>query len=410
MPKKYQLRCLKCGTTYPEHEYVCRCRNGCQSLLTTEYTTKTLKTIDRYPGPWRYLHWLPIHSIHPALLKKTSATKVYRSTKLAKHLGLTNLILCLNAYPGMATGSFKDLEAEVTFQRILDSTSHGKPLVFASDGNNAISFTYYAALLHYPIILFATEDARKRRIWSYTRQNPYCHLYPVNGDYSDAIALASQFSTVDGTLNEGGAYNVGRRDAVATIYLDAVQLLGKQPDHYFQALGSGPGAIAVYETSLRLKHDGRYGTRPPKLHGSQNTPFTPMADAWIHHSTTIDPAYQGEAAKKLMAQTYAHVLTNRFPVYTQKGGVHDVFLATSGEFYRITKAEAQRAQRLFQHHEGISIVPEAGVTIASLQQAIRHETIHKDDTIVVNITGGGRDELRKPRYCIAPALPRPRSR
>ncbi len=410
MPMKYQLKCLACGATYPEHQYVCRCTKGCSSLLRTEYSHTKLSVVNRYPSPWRYLHWLPIHTIHPRLLQKTSSTHVYHSTKLGSTLGLKNLTVCLNAYPGMATGSFKDIEAEVTFQRILDSTSRGKPLVFASDGNNAISFTYYASLLHYPIVLFATEDARQRRIWSFTRRNPYCHLYPVDGDYSDAIALASQFSTVDGTLNEGGAYNVGRRDAVATIYLDAVRSLDTQPDHYFQALGSGPGAIAVYETSLRLKKDGRYGTRPPKLHGSQNTPFTPMADAWIQGSPTIDPKYQGEAAKRLMDQTYAHVLTNRFPVYTQKGGVHDVFTDTHGEFYRVTRTEARHAQRLFKKLEGISIVPEAGVTISSLLQAIRQETIHKDDAIVVNITGGGRDELRKPTYRITPALPHPRNR
>jgi cysteate synthase len=407
---KYQLRCLDCGATYPPHQYICRCKNGCTSLLRTDYSTKKLTVAKNLPTPWRYHHWLPITTIDPRLLKHTSTPRVYRSTKIAKALHLNNLILCLNTYPDTQTGSFKDLEAEVTFQRLLDSTSRGKPLVFASDGNNAISFTHYAHLLHYPIILFATEDARQHRIWSYHKDNPTCHLYPVNGDYSDAIALAAKFSTVQGTQNEGGAYNVGRRDAVATIYLDAVRLLGKQPDHYFQALGSGPGAIAVYETHLRLQQDGHYGKKPPKLHGSQNTPFTPMADAWINNSDTIDPTYQGEAAQKLMHKTYAHVLTNRFPVYSQTGGVHDVFTQTHGEFYRITKTQAIHAQTLFKKHENISIVPEAGVTIASLQQAITQETIHKDDTIVVNITGGGRDENHKHRYCIPPAVPRHRSR
>ena len=73
-------------------------------------------------------------------------------------------------------------------------------------------------------------------------------------------------------------------------------------------------------------------------------------------------------------------------------------------FYRVTKKEAKEAQSLFKKLEGVSILPEAGVTVASLLQAIHQETIEKDDAILINITGGGREEMHKAIYSIRPAI------
>ena len=326
----------------------------------------------------------------------------YQSTKLAAYLGLQHLIFCLNTYPQCQTGSFKDLEAEVTFQRVMGTFDAGKPLVMSSDGNNAISFVHYSNLIRYPIFLFATEDARVRRIWSFSKTNPYTRLFPIYGDYYDAINLANQFSRVEGYLSEGGYRNVGRRDSVGTMVLDATRLLGYIPDHYFQALGSGPGAIAAYEAAQRLLLDGRFGNTLPKIHGSQNHPYTPMYDAWTNRSRIIDERFQTESAKHLIDQTTAHVLTNRFPAYSLTGGVYDVLTETEGEMYSVTNEEIKQAQAVFEKLEGISIVPEAGVTIASLRQAITKETVHPEDTILVNITGGGRREIRRKRMHIEP--------
>lgn len=399
---KYTLKCLKCGKTYSGDHYICSCENKCNALLTTIYEQKKLTVDESYPGIWRYHEWLPIQKIDPRLVDQGSCFHTYKSTKLAAHLGLKNLIICLNAYPYCHTGSFKDLEAEVTFQRVMDTFDSGKPLVFSSDGNNAISFVHYSNVIRYPIFLFATEDARVRRIWSFSKSNPYTRLFPIFGDYYDAISLANQFSRVEGYLSEGGYRNVGRRDSVGTMLLDTTRMLGRLPDHYFQALGSGPGAIAAYEASQRLIADGRFGTNLPKIHGAQNHPYAPMYEAWTNHSRTIDERFQNESAKQLIDQTMAHVLTNRFPAYSLVGGIYDVLTETKGEMYSVTNEEIEKAQSLFEKLEGISIVPEAGVTISSLQQAIRKETVSPQDTIVVNITGGGRKEIKRERMHIEP--------
>jgi len=57
-------------------------------------------------------------------------------------------------------------------------------------------------------------------------------------DYTDAINLAGRIAKLPGIV-EGGARNVARRDGMGTLMLDAAVTLGKMPDHYFQAVGSG---------------------------------------------------------------------------------------------------------------------------------------------------------------------------
>ena len=400
---KYKLICLNCKKTYSENEYICRCKKGCNSIIRTIYQKKKLEINNKYQGIWKYFNWLPIKTIDPKLIRFTSSFLTYKSKALAQFLGLKNLIITLNSYPKMKTGSFKDIEAEISFQRLLNTKDKGKIFVLSSDGNNAISFIYYSRILNYPIVLFVTEDARKKRVWSYKKDNPNVRLFSVEGDYSDAISLAKTFGRTKGYLPEGGAFNIARRDGVGTIILDAARFIGHIPDHYFQALGSGPGAVAAYEAAIRLIDDGRFGKKPPKIHGSQNYPFVPMYDAWKNDSRDIDKKFQNEEAKKIIDKTYAHVLSNRFPIYSLKGGVYDTLKSTDGEFYSVKNEEAKKAQVLFKKYEKISIVPEAGITIASLVKAIKTEKIGKDDYILVNITGGGRDEMQRKKYLLEPS-------
>ncbi len=144
----------------------------------------------------------------------------------------------------------------------------------------------------------------------------------------------------------------------------------------------------MYEASLRLREDGRYGSKLPRIHGSQNYPFVPMYDAWKNNSSEIPQIYQNDSAMELIKQVHAHVLTNRYPAYSIRGGVFDVLKDTSGEFYSITNQEAIRSERLFTQLEGYHIEPPAGVAVASLIQAVRNGTLDNDDYVLLNITGG----------------------
>jgi cysteate synthase len=219
-------------------------------------------------------------------------------------------------------------------------------------------------------------------------------------DYSDAIALGNRLATLPGLIPEGGAMNVARRDGMGTVMLEAAVKIGRAPDHYFQAVGSGTGGIAAWEASLRLKRDGRFlEGRLPKLHLSQNLPFVPMFSAWNAHRRTIEPAIDMPDARKSIKKLYADVLSNRNPAYSVKGGVFDALKNTRGQMYAVSNIEARRAARLFEDLEGIDIVPAAAVAAASLMQAVANGGIDDSDVVLLNITGGGLQKLKEDKEC-----------
>jgi len=396
---KYVVKCLECGSTFPPEEFVIKCPNGCDSLLRTIYTKKKI-TKRNLPGIWKYIDWLPVKNVDKKLLVESSSI-TYKSEKLAKKLDLKNLIISYNGFwpeknAKHTTCSFKDLEAQTVLQRIIETNANGKTLVVATDGNTGKAFIHFSSILGYPLIVFAKEKRRKEKLW--TIKPPQGSIKVVSlaegNDYYDVICLSEKISNQDGFVAEGGTRNIARRDGMSTVMLDGAFFLGKLPDHYFQALGSGPGAIAAYEASLRLIEDGRFGDKLPKIHGCQNFPFVPMYDAWQRKSREIDPKFQNVSAKKLIDQVLCTALANRHPAYSIKGGIYDVLTNTNGEFYSVTNDEIRYACQLFEQTEGIDIEEPAGVALAGLIQAVKQNKVDKNDCILLNISGAGFKRLK----------------
>jgi cysteate synthase len=199
----------------------------------------------------------------------------YKSRRLARELGLENLYISFNGYwpergAKLPTCSFKDLEAAPTMQRLRERGGD-LTLVVASAGNTARAFAHAASLTGQPLVLFVPEKALSR-MWLTIPGGPVT-LIAVQGDYYDAIQIAEKVQSLPGFAAEGGARNIARRDGMGTVMLDAALNLGRMPEHYFQAVGSGTGGISAWEAALRLKEDGRFGTF---LDAAQNLPNRPF--------------------------------------------------------------------------------------------------------------------------------------
>ena len=194
-------------------------------------------------------------------------------------------------------------------------------------------------------------------------------------------------------MEEGGAKNVARRDGMATTVLSAAEVIGRIPDSYFQAVGSGTGTIAAYESNIRLIEDGRFGSHLMKLIPSQNIPFTPMYDAFKADSRALLPFDEDEARVKALEIT-AKVLSNRKPPYGIVGGLYDVLKESNGDMEIVTNEELDAACQLFEKLEGIDIHPAAGVAVESLRKAVGKNIIKKDEVVMLNITGGGEKRFK----------------
>jgi cysteate synthase len=386
----YTLRCVLCGDEVPEH-YTTACPRGHASLLRADYAEKQL-VLRKSPGIFRFGGWLPTRGTLP-----TEAGPVcYRSKAFARELGLPNLFISFSGYwpergGAVATCSFKELEALPTIVRARENTD--RTLVIASAGNTARAFLQVSALTGMPVVVVVPEKAVPR-LWTTIPADKAC-VIAVKGDYTDAIRFSREICTLPGFIEEGGAKNIARRDGMGTVMLGAAVTIGRMPDYYFQAIGSGTGGIAAWEAAVRLRADGRFGTSLPALHLSQNLPFVPMVSAWKDQRRELVADKDMPDASSAISRVFSDVLTNREPPYAIPGGVFDAMNATRGRMYAITNEEARDAGKRFTEREGIDLDPAAAVCTASLIRACENGSIDKNHTVVLNITGGGYERVRE---------------
>lgn len=391
---KYVAQCLVCGREYENDPLRLQCDDDHEpSLLRAVYRKKKLTLFEDMPGMFKFYDFLPVERT----LDVKGAPVTYKSEGLARFLGLENLYIIFNGYwpereAYMFTASFKELEAPPVLSRVPED--YNGTIVVASAGNTGRAFANICSKNRIPLILVVPEQSIEE-IWSNEPLHECVKLLVAGGnsDYYDAITLADKVTPLDGFFPEGGAKNIARRDGMATTLLDAAITMGRIPDHYFQAVGSGTGGVAAWEASLRLREDGSFGGTVMKLHLSQNYPFVPMVEAWDKGEGVLPPLDE-KKAKDAIRQAESKVLSNRKPPYSVRGGVYDAMKACSGYMYSVTNQEAQHALRNFEEYEHIDICSAAGVAVGSLIQAIEKGTIKKDDFIALNITGGGEKRVK----------------
>ena len=385
----YQLLSLGSGHLFQDTGWLLEAPGESQpSLVRAVYPNKQPDFTAEGLGLFRFAPWLPVKRY----LQGSSAPVTYKSLALAEELGLKNLFITFSGYwpersAGMRSCSFKETEAYSVCARMENHS--GKILVVASAGNTARAFARVCSDNQIPLLLCVPED-NLDALWFDEPLNEQVKLISCasGGDYFDAIHLSNLACQLEGFYAEGGAKNVARRDGMGTTVLSAASFIGQIPDYYFQAVGSGTGAIAAWEANLRLLEDGRYGSTKMKLMLSQNEPFHPMYDAWIAKSRELLPMDDLVARKKVEA-IVAKVLSNRRPPYSITGGLFDALIDTEGEMFLVNNVECHQAADLFEDTEGIDIHPAAAVAVASLMDAVAEGHVEEDAVIMLNITGGG---------------------
>ncbi len=419
---KYHLRCLECGKIIPDR-YTNTCPEGHDCLLRTVYNRKRIRKLSG-KGMFNYIDWLPVEEMLPVNTNPIT----YKSEELGKELGLENLYLSFSGYwpekgVFMKTCTFKELEALPTLLRAKERAGE-KILVVASAGNTSRAFAEVSSLTGMPVVAIVPRSCIYR-MWTTTEPENHDSIFliTVDGDYSDAIATSKEIARREGLLEEGGVRNVARRDGMGVVELEAAFSMKVLPDYYFQAVGSGTGAIAAWETFIRLIDDGRFGRKMPRMVISQNLPFAPMFSAWQDGRAEIIADKDMRNAEVAIKEMYADVLSTRNPAYSIKGGVYDMLASTkplqglrinpyrvfgvvgaeplhgaephNGKMYGITNEECKRAEKLFENTEGIDLDPAASVAVASLIKALEEGYVKKEATILLNVTGGGYKRLKK---------------
>ena len=394
-PTAYTLECVATGREFEDEGWTLDDKDcATPSLIRTKYAKRQIEVKGDEYGIYKFADWLPVKR----MLKGSSAPVTYKSEGLAKELGLENLYITLNGYcpergATMTTCSFKETEAYNVCARAAEGEE--RVMVVASAGNTARAFAKVCSDNNIKLLLSVPAD-NLNALWFDAPLNPCVKLIACEkgGDYFDAIHLSNLALRSPKFYAEGGAKNVARRDGMSTTVLSAATTIGRIPDYYFQAVGSGTGAIAAWEANMRLIEDGRFGANTMKLMVSQNAPFVPMFDAYRADSREMLP-YDEYKARRDVEIIDAKVLSNRKPPYGIRGGLYDALKATGGEIMVATNAQARKAKEMFLRTEGVDIYSAAGVALATLIKAVAEGKVDKKACIMLNITGAGEERFKK---------------
>lgn len=400
-PTNYQLMNVGTGRIFDDKGWTLADPEApSPSLVRAVYAQKQFNPRKDLKGLYRYAEWLPIQRT----LKNSHAPVTYKSKGLARMLGMSNLYITFSGYnpkigARMGTCSFKETEAFSVCARMPKSCK--KILVVQSAGNTARAFAQVCSDNNIPVVICIPVDAQFD-MWFRKKLKDCVKIIatPSGSDYYDAIALGEKLASDSKYMLEGGAKNVARRDGMGTTVLSAVETIGRIPDAYFQAVGSGTGAIAAWENNLRLIEDGRFGTHKMKIFVAQNSPFTLMNDSWKNGSRTlvdITPEESRHKAEIILAK----VLSNRKPPYSLAGGLYDALQDTGGDFFTATNDEIVSWIVRFFKAEGYDILPASACAVAALSKALEEGKVDKDDTVMLNITGGGMLEARRDGFVTA---------
>ena len=347
-PTSYRLMNVATGRVFDDAGWTMGDpEGGSPSLVRAVYENKRFTPRDDLDGIYRYAEWMPIKRT----LRKSCAPVTYKSKGLARYLGLENLYITFSGWnprigAKMRTCSFKETEAYSVLARM--DAREKRILVVQSAGNTARAFAQVCSDNRIPIVICVPED-NLHDLWFRRKLHPCVKLVaaPHGCDYYDAITLGEKLASDPRYMLEGGAKNVARRDGMGTTLLSCVEQMGRIPDAYFQAVGSGTGAIAAWENACRLGEDGRFGENKMRVYVAQNEPFTLMYDSWQAGSRALvdlDPEKGRHEAEVVLAS----VLSNRKPPYSLAGGLFDTLKASGGDFYtrRLLYRDQQRDRPL----------------------------------------------------------------
>lgn len=388
-PTRYRLTNVSNGREFEDKGWtLADPEGGAPSLVRAVYENARFNPRDDLDGMYRYADWLPINRT----LRKSCAPVTYKSRGLARHLGLDNLYITFSGWcprigAKFKTCSFKETEAFSVLARI--PKNEKRILVVQSAGNTARAFAQVCSDNRIPVVICVPEDSL-HDLWFRKKLHKCVKLIavPHGCDYYDAIALGDKLAESPSFFLEGGAKNVARRDGMGTTVLSFVEATGHIPDAYFQAVGSGTGAIAAWENACRLGADGRFGENRMRVYVAQNKPFTLMYDSWKAGSRELLPLDPDEGRRQAEI-ILAKVLSNRKPPYSIAGGLYDTLKASGGDVFPADNNDIMYWMMQFRNLEGYELLPASCVAVTALATAVAEGKVSKDDYVMLNCTGGG---------------------
>jgi len=398
MARRFYQQCVKCKKIYSAEKHIRNCSCSPQGLLPFVYEdVKWSNFPDSKYGDsvWRFHELLPIHNMDFAIELEIKKYPLIKCKHIAKELGVEEVYIKLDSL--QPTESFKDREAFVTLSRLREMGY--RDLVSASTGDSGIAYCRAASIAKMHLHMFVPKSAKKRWEELYNRMvkhaggrfNPdYISLFYRGETLDEAIVEAYKFSEEKGLPLDYWFYNQLRTEGMKTLCFEVLEDLGRMPDWYIQAVGSGTGIFSFNKACREI-----YGKSPnfgaiqpagcaPMVMASRGLVSGVVGERVVENIDT----YVSGIAIPIIFESYPHLRNIGTVVF------EDVF--AGGRQTEIK--EFPRLRELFQS-DGIPSDKaglESLVALAGAEKLVKSGKIHPGDIVVIGCTGRMRLDITEP--------------
>jgi len=349
----------------------------CGEMSEVNYDLAAVKLRDSKNPYMRFLDLLPV--VDPRLLPADARyTPTVHARKLGKALGMPQLYLKDETQHPTATT--KDRMAAVALAYLYECGV--RRFTTSSTGNS--SSAYARAITRIPALvmyLFTASAFRERLTLNGGEQ--VVDIVLEDATFVEAFERAGEFAKSHGMTSERGFFNPGRREGLKLAWLEAAEQVPRPIDWYVQAVSSAMGVYGVFKGARELHQLGLLERLPSLLCVQQET-CAPMVTAWRDGSEQIRPSDIVERPTGIAA---AILRGNPSRVYPH---VRRIVRESGGTFTTASELEIREARQMVEKLEGISPCFAAAAAVAGLIRLRREDAIPREDTVLVNLTGGER--------------------
>ena len=372
------LECKECGTEYPvEPRMMC---DACFGPVEVAYDYDAMKGVvtrdSIEAGPrslWRYRDLLPIDG-EPVAGLRSGFTPLVRADRLAKELGVRELYIKDDSanYP---TFSYKDRVVSVALTRAVEFGY--ETVACASTGNLAHSVAAHAAAAGLDAVVLIPHDLEEGKVVGTLVFGP--RMLTVQGNYDAVNRLCTQVADQYGwaivNVNLRPYYTEGAKTHGFEI---AEQMGWRLPQHTVVPVAGGTILPKVWKAYRELITLGLVEDDAPKIHAGQAAGCDPVVQAIEAGSEQFQPQKPDTLARSIAIGNPAD---GPYAIRVVKD--------SGGSGASATDPEILDAIELLARTEGIFTEPAGGTTLAATIKLIDNETIPRDESICVCITGNG---------------------
>jgi threonine synthase len=398
MAQILELRCPLCNRSYQPEDVTYFCPHcGQVGTLEVLYDYDVLKqsldrdalSASRDMTMWRYKTLLPIDEAAVVPPLAVGWTPLYDTPRLAQYLGLKRAWVKDDGRN--PTASLKDRASALVVARAVEQGL--RVVSTASTGNAAAALAGMSAASGIKSIIFVPATAPEAKIAQLLIYGATVLL--VEDTYDAAFDLCYEMGIRENWYCRNTGLNPFTTEGKKTIaYEIAEQLDWQVPDIVIVSVGDGNIIAGVYKGFWDLKQLG-WIQRIPRLIGVQAIGSSPLVIAWEQNMSAQD-------MKPVEANTIADSISAGIPRDRAKAlravrETHGAFVAVSDE--DIVAAIPQLARLT-----GVFAEPAAAASFAGAQRAVESGLIHKEEQVVLIITGSGLKDVKRAQQAVGAGI------